>query len=135
MSNFLPNLPLVVPTAAIPHTDDNAAALEAPEYPDEPIIRQTQVVKEVMAGVIDKKLADKYAGQNQNIQLAKFCLERDELHRDKLLEGWFVEKWNEITNSRARYTYAKSCFLNMILDGNNCPFKLSKLTFEIRDIQ
>ena len=44
-----------------------------------------------MACVIDKKLADKYAGQN--IQLAKFCLERDELRRDKLLEveGWFVE--------------------------------------------
>jgi len=98
MSNFLPNLPLVVPTAAIPHTDDNAAALEAPEYPDEPIIRQTQVVKEVMAGVIDKKLADKYAGQNQNIQLAKFCLERDELHRDKLqITGGLVcqkVEWN-----------------------------------------
>ena len=133
MSNFLPNLPQVVPTAAIPHADDNAAAFEAPKYPDEPFIRQTQVVKEVMAGVIDKKSADKYAGQN--IQLAKFCFERDEL-RDKLLEIWFVEKWNEITNLRARYSYAKSCFLNKSPDDNNCPFKLSncrsqKPTFEI----
>ena len=28
-----------------------------------------------MAGVIDKKLADKYAGQN--IQLAKFCFQKE----------------------------------------------------------
>ena len=130
MSNFLPNLPLVVPTAAVPHhADDNAAAaFEAPEDPDEPVVRQTQVVKEVMAGVIDGKSAVKYAGQN--IQLAKFCFERDEL-RDKLLEVWFIEEWNKTTNSRARYTYAKSCFLNMSPDDNNCPLKLTKLTFEI----
>ena len=130
MSNFLPNLPLMVPTAAVHHADDNAAAAFAPEDsdPDEPVIRQTQVVKEVMAGVIDEKSAVKYAGQN--IQFAIFCFGRDEL-RDKLLEVWFIEEWNKTTNSRARYTYAKSCFLKMSPNDNNCPFKLSKLTFEI----
>jgi len=75
----LPSKPItrLVPTGtgAIPHADDNAAAFDAPKYPDKPIIRQTQVVKEVMAGVIDKKLADKYAGQN--IPLAKFCFQKE----------------------------------------------------------
>jgi hypothetical protein len=55
-----------------------------------------------MAGVIDEKSAVKYAGQN--MQLAIFCFERDEL-RDKLLEVWFIEDWNKTTNSRARYRF------------------------------
>jgi len=79
-----------------------------------------------MARVIDKKSAEKYAGQN--IQFLLFCFESEELCHN-LLEGWFVEVLNVTTNSQARYLYSKSCLLNMSPDDDNCPIKLSNLQF------
>ena len=88
--------------------------------------KQTEAVKEIMAQVISKWSAEKYAGQNAIF--AMFCFDSAEL-RVCLLEEWFVENVTTCRTMREKQKYAKDCLINMSPDDDNCPFKLSNLTF------
>ena len=79
-----------------------------------------------MAQVISKRSAEKYAGQNAIF--AMFCFDSAEL-RVSLLEEWFVENVTACQTMRKKQKYAKDCLINMSPDDDNCPFKLSNLTF------
>ena len=91
-----------------------------------PLPRQTEAVKEIMAQVISKRSAEKYAGQNAIF--AMFCFNSAGL-RVSLLEEWFVEKVTTSRTMHKKRKYVKDCLINMSPDDDNCPFKLSNLTF------
>lgn len=76
--------------------------------------------------MISTQSTAKYAGQNA--MFAMFCLDSAEL-RDRLLEQWFVQNVSAFTKLTEKQKYTKNCCISMSSEEDNCPFKLSNLTF------
>jgi hypothetical protein len=79
-----------------------------------------------MAKVIRAGSAAKYAGQNAIFSM--FCLDSAKL-RASLLKQWFVDNISTYLKLHKKHKYVKEFCLKMNPEDDNCPFKLSNLTF------
>jgi hypothetical protein len=90
------------------------------------MLRQSDLVKEIMGKVVATKSAINYAYQNGSFAL--FCY-GNEVLRENLLEPWFSRGLAQRTTPKAKTKYLQECFLACSTEDDDCPFILSNLTF------